>query len=63
MANEKCPECGVSLDERDPAKHARSHYPDFIPPYPQNMEARKRQAFLLDLSAKRKKAKAQETPE
>lgn len=44
-----CPECGVSMEDRDPKAHALSHWPSYIDPKnPKNAEAIKRQAFLTE---------------
>lgn len=63
MALTKCPECGVSLEGRSPRKHSLSHWPPYLPPYPQNEEARKRQKALEDEEARRSKVSPATNPE
>ena len=44
---EFCPECGVSLDGVDPAKHAIDHWPDVVPASRMSVEALEREASLF----------------
>ncbi len=43
-----CPECGVSLEGRDPRAHALSHWPEKIPPDRKHELAIERQAQLME---------------
>ena len=42
-----CPECGVSLDGIDPAKHAEDHWPSIVPASRLSFEALEREAALF----------------
>ena len=42
-----CPECGVSFDAVDPAKHAADHWPDVVPISRMSTEALEREAALF----------------
>jgi hypothetical protein len=44
-----CPECGITLEGKNPKAHALSHWPAHIDPHnPKNAEAIKRQKFLME---------------
>lgn len=42
-----CPECGVSMADRDPVGHALAHWPEHIPLTADTLQARQRKAALL----------------
>lgn len=50
---EYCPECGVSLDGRDPADHALTHWPPAIPAALFSELAEQREGALYSLAGVR----------
>lgn len=49
---QSCPECGVSMQGRDPFGHALSHWPERIPDDPKHVGAQKRQEYLYILAGR-----------
>ena len=48
-----CPECGISLEGVDPAKHASDHWPDVVPISRMSFEALEREASLFRAAGRR----------
>ena len=43
-----CPECGVSLADKDPIGHALTHFPNFLDPAKSSIKARKHQELIIN---------------
>lgn len=54
---EFCPECAISLEGIDPAKHAEDHWPSIVPASRLSFEALEREAALFRASGVRQPAR------